>query len=127
MKKVLILGVTGQDGSYLSEILLEQGYEVHGLLRKSATGNTKNIDHLLNSDFFKEGRFNIHKGDLTDSASIFRTINEIEPEFIYNEADQDHVSWSYQIPSYSFSTTTTAVINILESIKTINPNIKYYK
>ncbi len=127
MQKVLILGVTGQDGSYLSEILLEQGYEVHGLLRKSATGNTKNIDHLLNSDFFKEGRFNIHKGDLTDSASIFRAINEIEPEFIYNEADQDHVSWSYQIPSYSFSTTTTAVINILESIKTINPNIKYFQ
>ncbi len=127
MSKVLILGCTGQDGSYLTEILLNEGHKVHGLLRKSATGNTQNINHLIDSDFYNSGQFKIVRGDLLDHASIFKAIAEIEPDFIYNEADQDHVSWSYDIPSYSLSTTTTAAVNLLESIRVINPKIKLFQ
>lgn len=127
MSKVLILGCTGQDGSYLTEILLNEGYTVYGLLRKSATGNTKNIDHLIDSNFYISRQFQIVRGDLLDHASIFKAIAEIEPDFIYNEADQDHVSWSYDIPSYSLSTTTTAAVNLLESIRVINPKIKLFQ
>tara|TARA_B100000886_G_scaffold339145_1_gene303734 strand:+ start:2456 stop:3442 length:987 start_codon:yes stop_codon:yes gene_type:complete len=127
MKKVLVFGITGQDGSYLSEILLDAGYEVYGLIRKSATGNTANIEHLIESEFYKSGQLNLLKGDLLDNASIFKAISNIEPEYIYNEADQDHVAWSYDIPSYSVTTTTTSVINILEAIRTINPKINYFQ
>ena len=125
MVKALVLGCSGQDGSYLTEILLKEGYQVYGLLRKSATGNTINIDHLLRSEYYKSGQFKIVRGDLLDHASIFKAISQIEPDFIYNEADQDHVSWSYDIPSYSLSTTTTAAVNILESIKLVNPKINF--
>lgn len=127
MSKILIFGVTGQDGSYLTELLLDQGYEVHGIIRKTATGNTQNINHLIDSKFHKSGQFKLHRGDLLDHASIFKCINEIRPEYIYNEADQDHVSWSYDIPSYSISTTTTAVVNIMEVIKTVDPTIKFFQ
>ncbi len=127
MSKVLIFGVTGQDGSYLTEIMLEAGHEVHGVVRKAATSNTANIDHLLESDYKNKGKLILHKGDLLDSASIFRIISTVDPEYIYNEADQDHVAWSYEIPSYSLSTTTTSVINILEAIRVINKEIKYFQ
>jgi GDPmannose 4,6-dehydratase len=127
MTKVLILGVTGQDGSYLTEILLNEGYQVFGLLRKSATGNTKNIDYLIQSEYFKSGQLKLLRGDLLDHASIFKAITKAEPDYIYNEADQDHVSWSYDIPSYSISTTTTAVVNILETIRIINPEISFFQ
>lgn len=127
MKKVLIFGITGQDGSYLSEILLNNGYEVHGLVRKSATGNTRNIEHLIESEFYEKGQLRLHRGDLLDHASVFKCISLVRPDYIYNEADQDHVSWSYDIPSYSFSTTTTAVVNILEAIRVLDPSIKYFQ
>jgi len=127
MSKVLIFGVTGQDGSYLTEIMLEAGHEVHGVIRKASTSNTSNIDHLLDSEFAKSGKLVLHKGDLLDNASIFKIISTVNPEYIYNEADQDHVAWSYEIPSYSFSTTTTSVINILEAIKILNKDIKYFQ
>ena len=127
MANVLIFGITGQDGSYLAEIMLESNHNVYGLVRKSATGNTKNINHLLESDYYKSGQLKILKGDLLDNASIFKAINDSKPDYIYNEADQDHVAWSYEIPSYSISTTTTSVINILEAIKFINPEIKYFQ
>ena len=110
MKKALILGITGQDGSYLAEILLDKGYEVHGFMRKSATGNTQNINHLLN-------RIIIHRGDLADLTSIYRTINSVKPDEVYNEADQDHVSWSYDSVGYSCDITGSAVGKILEIIK----------
>lgn len=127
MSKILIFGVTGQDGSYLTEILLNAGNEVHGMVRKSATGNTKNIDHLIDSEFYETGQFKLHRGDLLDHASIFKCINEVRPDYIYNEADQDHVSWSYDIPSYSISMTTTAVVNIMEAIRVIDPAIKFFQ
>ena len=127
MSKIFILGVTGQDGSYLAEIMLDLGHEVHGLIRKSSTGNTRNIDHLIDSEFHGSGQLKLHRGDLLDHASIFKCINEVRPDYIYNEADQDHVSWSYDIPSFSLSVTTTAVVNIMEAIRVLDPNIKFFQ
>lgn len=120
MKKALIFGVTGQDGSYLAELLLEKGYEVHGFIRKSATGNTKNIDHIMD-------KIHIHRGDLADTTSIYRTINEVKPQEIYNEADQDHVSWSYDSIDYSADITGAAVGRILEVIKQTDKTIKFFQ
>ncbi len=123
-RKVLILGITGQDGSHLADLLLEKGYEVHGLIRKSATGNTKNIQHLIVDG---EEKIVLHKGDLADATSIYRVIGEVKPEEIYNEADQDHVSWSYQSVDYSCNITGAAVARILEIIKQINPKIRFFQ
>ena len=119
-KKALVLGITGQDGSYLAELLLKKEYEVHGLIRRSATGNTKNIDHILNG-------IQIHRGDLADATSIYRVINEVNPNEIYNEADQDHVSWSYSSVDYSCDITGAAVARILEIIKQTNQAIKFFQ
>jgi len=120
MKKALILGITGQDGSYLAEILLEKDYEVHGFIRRSATGNKKNIQHIIN-------KITLHKGDLADPTSLYRTIKLVNPDELYNEADQDHVSWSYDSVDYSYDITGCAVGRILEIIKQINPKIKFFQ
>ena len=126
-KKILILGVTGQDGSYLSDFLIKKKYQVHGLIRKSATGNTKNIDHIIkNSKLFNKSFF-LHKGDLLDSVSLSNVINKVQPDEIYNFADQDHVGWSYEIPTYSFRTTALSVIEILEILKNSKKKIKYFQ
>ncbi len=126
-KKALVLGVTGQDGSYLVEILLEKGYEVHGMVRRSATGNTKHIDHLIENPEIFEKRFFLHRGDLSDTISLQRIISEVNPDELYNEADQDHVAWSFAIPDYSYDVTGAAVGRILEIIRTINPKIKFFQ
>ena len=120
MKKALIFGVTGQDGSYLAELLLEKGYEVHGFIRKSATGNTKNIDHIID-------RMQMHRGDLADTTSIYRVINEVKPNEIYNEADQDHVGWSYDSVDYTSDITGAAVGRILEAIRQIDKSIRFFQ
>ena len=127
MKKVLILGVTGQDGSYLADFLLKKKYLVHGLFRKSATGNTKNIDHIINNSKLFNKSFFLHKGDLLDAVSLNNVINKVQPSEIYNFADQDHVGWSYQIPIYSFRTTALSVIEILEILKNSKKKIKYFQ
>ena len=120
MGKALILGITGQDGSYLAEVLLDQGYEVHGLYRKSATGNTKNIEHLLE-------KITLHRGDLLDATSLYRIIREVNPEEIYNEADQDHVGWSMDMVDFQYNVTGAAVGRILEIIRQLNPKIKFFQ
>ncbi len=127
MKKALILGVTGQDGSYLADILLKKGYEVHGLIRKSATGNTKNILHLIEDEGVFNISFFLHRGDLLDSTSLYRVFSDVNPDEVYNEADQDHVGWSYDMVGYSSDITAGAVARILEMIKQIDPNIKYFQ
>ena len=127
VKKALVFGVTGQDGSYLAEILLAKDYEVYGVIRRSATGNTKNIDHLISNKEIFNSRFFLSRGDLTDNLSIFRIINEIQPDEIYNEADQDHVGWSYDMVNYSLTVTGVAVGSILEAIYQINPEIRYFQ
>ncbi len=127
MKKALILGVTGQDGSYLAEVLLEKGYEVHGLVRKSATGNTRNIDHLINDPAVSGNTFHLHRGDLLDTTSISRVVSEVHPAEIYNEADQDHVSWSYDMVGYSSDITASAVGKVLEIIRQVDRRIRFFQ
>ena len=126
-KKALILGATGQDGSYIIDFLLKKKYEVHGLYRKSSVGNTKNIDHLIRNNKIYNKSFFLHKGDLLDSVSLNNIINKINPKEIYNFADQDHVGWSYEIPSYSFKTTALSVIEILEIIRKKKQKIKFFQ
>lgn len=111
MKKALILGITGMDGSYLADILLEKGYEVHGMVRRSSTGNLKNIEHIL-------PQLKLHNGDMSDPLSIQRIIAEVMPDEIYNEADQDHVGYSYDTVSYSGDITGSAVGRLLEIVRT---------
>ena len=124
MKKALILGVTGQDGSYAAELLLSKKYLVYGMYRKSATNNKKNIDEILKK---KNKNFKLVKGDLLDTISLNNLISEIKPNEIYNFADQDHVGWSYSIPSYSLKTTALSVIEILEIIRRQKYKIKYFQ
>lgn len=119
-KKALILGITGQDGSYLAELLLEKGYEVHGLIRRSATGNTRNIDHLLE-------KITLHRGDLADTTSLYRTIATVHPQEIYNEADQDHAGWSYDLVDYASDITGSAPGRVLEIIRQIDLSIRFFQ
>lgn len=100
--------------------MLEKGYEVHGLIRRSATGNKKNILHILD-------KITLHKGDLADATSIYRVISQVKPQEIYNMADQDHVSWSYDSVDYSFDITGAAVGRILEIIKQLDPKIRFFQ
>jgi len=118
--KALILGVTGQDGSYLAEILLDKGYEVHGMVRRSATGNTRNIEHLLD-------RITLHRGDLADTTSLYRIIRTVAPRELYNEADQDHVRWSFDTPEYSYDITGSAVGRVLEIVRQTDPTIRVFQ
>ena len=121
-KKILILGVTGQDGSFMAKHLMEKKYQVHGLVRKSATGNLKNIKNFLD-----EKNFFIHHGDLLDLISIENIIRKTKPDEIYNFADQDHVKWSFEVPSYSFDVTGAAVVKILDVIKNCSPRTKFFQ
>lgn len=112
MKKALITGVTGQDGSYLAEFLLEKAYEVHGIVRRASTEKKERIDHL-------EGNlnFHLHYGDLTDSFSLVKIISKVEPDEIYNLAAQSHVAVSFEVPEYTADATGTGVIRLLEAIR----------
>ena len=122
-KTALIFGVTGQDGSFMAKLLLKKGYIVHGLVRKSATGNLRNVSKIITSNKL----FKIHHGDLLDFVSITNIVSKIKPDEIYNFADQDHVGWSYEIPTYSFRTTALSVIEILEILKNSKKKIKYFQ
>jgi GDPmannose 4,6-dehydratase len=124
MRKILILGVTGQDGSYAADYFTQKNYKVYGVVRKSATNNFTNINHLIKNNL---KNFQILKGDLLDTVSLHNIINQILPDEIYNYADQDHVGWSYQIPTYSMNTTALSVINILEILKYTKKKIKYFQ
>ena len=121
-KNILILGVTGQDGSFLAKFLQKKNYFIHGLVRKSSTGNLNNIKDLLN-----KRNFFIHHGDLLDLLSIEKIIKRIKPDEIYNFADQDHVRWSFDIPFYSFDVTGSSVVKLLEIIKNDSPRSKFFQ
>ena len=126
-KRALVLGCTGQDGSYMCELLLKKNYVVYGLLRKSATDNTKNIKSLIeNRDYFNK-RFFLRRGDMLDVHSIESAIYDINPNEIYNFADQDNVSWSTDLPSFSFNVTAVSVINIFERLKKRKNKIKFFQ
>lgn len=110
MKKALITGITGQDGSYLAELLLEKGYEVHGIVRRSSVPNTQRIAHLLN-------KITLHDGDLSDSSSIVRILSLVRPDEVYNLAAQSHVQVSFDVPEYSGDVDALGVLRILEAIR----------
>lgn len=112
VKKALITGITGQDGSYLAEFLLDKGYQVHGITRRSSVSNTYRIDHLIASNSIK-----LYDGDLTDSSSLIRIISEIEPDEIYNLAAQSHVQVSFDVPEYSGDVDALGVLRILEAVR----------
>lgn len=112
MKKALITGITGQDGSYLAEFLLEKGYEVHGIVRRSSVSNTARIDHLL-----RENAITLHEGDLSDSTSMIRIVKEVEPDEVYNLAAQSHVQVSFDAPEYSGDVDALGVLRILEAVR----------
>lgn len=112
MKKALITGVTGQDGSYLAEFLLEKEYEVHGIVRRASTEKKERIDHLEGNP-----NFHLHYGDLTDSLSLVKIISKVEPDEIYNLAAQSHVAVSFEVPEYTADATGTGVIRLLEAIR----------
>ena len=117
MKKALITGVTGQDGSYLSELLLEKGYEVHGIKRRSSSFNTSRIDHLYQDIHNKDSRFILHYGDLSDSSNLTKLVHDIEPDEIYNLAAQSHVKVSWDCPEYTADCDALGTLRLLEAIR----------
>lgn len=121
MKKALITGITGQDGSYLAEFLLEKGYEVHGVLRRCSTFNTGRIEHLYLQEWVRDQRqpraINLHYGDMTDSSSLIRIIGEIQPDEIYNLAAQSHVKVSFDVPEYTAEADAIGTLRLLEAVR----------
>jgi GDPmannose 4,6-dehydratase len=111
-KVALVTGITGMDGSFLAELLLEKGYIVHGIIRRSATFNTQNIDHIFD-------KLHLHHGDITDSMNVFNIISKVKPSEIYNLAAMSHVKVSHDIENYTFQTNTLGVLNILQSVKNL--------
>lgn len=117
MKKALITGITGQDGSYLAEFLLQKGYEVHGIKRRASSFNTARVDHLYRDPHERDVRFYMHYGDLTDSTNLIRIIQEIQPDEIYNLAAQSHVKVSFETPEYTANADGLGTLRILEAIR----------
>ncbi|HJZ24309.1 MAG TPA: GDP-mannose 4,6-dehydratase [Candidatus Babeliales bacterium] len=128
VKRALIFGVTGQDGSYLAELLLEKGYEVHGVKRRSSTFNTQNIDHLYRDTHYKTNFF-LHYGDVTDTANLTSLIFKIQPDEIYNLAAQSHVKVSFELPEYTGKVDALGTLGILEAIRSLGltSKTKFYQ
>lgn len=116
-KTALITGITGQDGAYLSELLLEKGYEVHGIKRRTSLFNTDRIDHLFESRHNPEGRFFLHHGDMTDSSSLLRILKQVQPDEVYNLAAQSHVAVSFEEPEYTANSDALGTLRLLEGIR----------
>ena len=129
MKSALITGVTGQDGSYLAELLLGKGYEVHGLKRRTSSFNTARIDHLYQDPHEKDRRFVLHHGDMTDSSSLVRIIQQVQPDEIYNLAAQSHVAVSFEEPEYTANSDALGALRVLEAIRILGLENKtrYYQ
>lgn len=126
MKKALITGITGQDGSYLAELLLQKGYCVHGLVRRSSTCNLSRISHLCENPELKDTFF-LHEGDLTDFSSLKRIIAEVAPDEVYNLGAMSHVKSSFDVPEYTANVDALGVLRILEAIRLCNTKIKFYQ
>jgi GDPmannose 4,6-dehydratase len=127
MKKALVTGITGQDGSYLAELLLAKGYEVHGLIRRASTFNTQRIDHLYVDPHDPKAKLFLHFGDLTDGSRLAALISQIRPDEIYNLAAQSHVRVSFDEPEYTGDTTGLGSIRLLEAIRQSAPEAKFYQ
>ncbi len=127
MKKALITGITGQDGSYLAELLLEKGYEVHGMIRRASTFNTSRINHLYQDPHINGVKLFLHYGDLSGSSNINRIIEEVRPDEIYNLGAQSHVRVSFDIPEYTADVTGLGALRILDAIKETGIKTKFYQ
>ena len=129
MKKALITGITGQDGAYLAELLLKKGYEVHGIKRRTSLFNTQRIDHLYQEPQVKDYFFILHHGDMTDSSSLIRIIQEVQPDEIYNLAAQSHVAVSFEEPEYTANSDALGTLRILEAIRILKleKKTKFYQ
>lgn len=127
IKKALITGITGQDGSYLAELLLEKGYEVHGIIRRASTFNTSRIDHLYRDPHERDNQLFLHYGDLTDASNISRLLESLKPDEIYNLAAQSHVRVSFDIPEYTGDVTALGALRLLDAIRDAGINTKFYQ
>ena len=116
-KTALITGITGQDGSYLAELLLEKGYEVHGIKRRASSFNTSRIDHLYQDPHEDDPRLVLHYGDLTDSSNLIRIIQQVQPDEIYNLGAQSHVAVSFEAPEYTANSDALGTLRILEAVR----------
>jgi len=127
MKKALITGITGQDGSYLAELLLEKGYQVHGILRRTSTFNRQRIDPIYQNKELNQGRFHLHYGDLADSPSLYKLIEQIAPDEIYNLAAQSHVKVSFENPEYTADVVATGTLRLLEANRQTGVMARFYQ
>jgi GDPmannose 4,6-dehydratase len=127
MKRALITGITGQDGSYLTELLLEKDYEVHGLIRRSSSFNTGRIDHIYQDPHTPHQRLKLHYGDLTDGVNMTNLIHEIQPTEVYNLGAQSHVQVSFTMPQYTAQVDAVGAVSLLESIRASGINCRYYQ
>jgi GDPmannose 4,6-dehydratase len=127
MKKALISGITGQDGSYLTELLLEKGYEVHGIIRRSSSFNTGRIDHLFNDPAIHDNTLFLYHGDLTDSSNLNRLLDRIHPDEIYNLGAQSHVKVSFDVPEYTAEVDGIGTLRFLDAIKETGVESKFYQ
>jgi GDPmannose 4,6-dehydratase len=126
-KVALITGITGQDGSYLAELLLEKGYEVHGVIRRSSSFNTGRIDHLYNDPKYGGSKFFLHYGDVTDTSNINRLLEKIEPDEVYNLAAQSHVKVSFEVPEYTAEVDAVGTLRFLDAIRETGITTKFYQ
>lgn len=117
MKRALITGVTGQDGSYLAEFLLAKGYEVHGIKRRSSLFNTQRIDHIYQDPYVENSGFKLHYGDLSDTSNLTRILRDIEPDEVYNLGAQSHVAVSFESPEYTADVNGVGTLRMLEAIR----------
>jgi len=127
MKKALITGITGQDGSYLAELLLNKGYEVHGIIRRSSSFNTFRIDHLYNDSELLNKHFFLHYGDLTDSSNLNRVLEKTQPDEIYNLGAQSHVQVSFEVPEYTAEVDGVGTLRFLDAIKETGLHTRFYQ
>ena len=127
MKRALITGVTGQDGSYLAELLLEKGYEVHGIIRRSSSFNTARIEHIYRDPHETDNRFHLHYGDITDGVGIANIVRDLEPHEIYNLAAQSHVKVSFEMPDFTAQVDAVGTIRLLEAIRAAKIETKFYQ
>ena len=126
-KKALITGITGQDGSYLAELLLAKGYEVHGLIRRSSSFTTGRIDHLYQDPHEHETRLFLHYADLTDPSSLFSQLHQVKPDEVYNLGAQSHVKVSFEVPEFTADSVGMGTLRLLEAIRTVDWPVRYYQ
>src|SRR5437773_6564019 len=127
MKRALITGITGQDGSYLAELLLGKGYEVHGIIRRASTFNTERIDHLYQDPHLRGTRLLLHYGDLSDSVNLVKLLHELQPDEIYHLGAQSHVRVSFDIPEYTADISGVGTIRILEAIREAGLRSRFFQ